>query len=108
MFHQAPILLGQFENLMCAMRVSWLAAIVLKDVNSADNETALYVYDMTGKAGTQMPGEMSPVPASSWPKIPAPNGKRRPLSPTLVVPILTVCRYCLCEATVMAICSAST
>ena len=38
-----------------------------EDVNSADNETALYVYDMTGKeAGTQDTGKNVPVPVISW------------------------------------------
>ena len=49
-----------------------------EDVNSADNETALYVYDMTGKeAGTKNTGTnvSSSKAGELLAKIPAPNGK---------------------------------
>ena len=56
-----------------------------EDVNSADNETALYVYDMTGKeAGTQGTGKDVSSAGNLLAKIPAPNGKGGLSTPTLV------------------------
>ena len=56
-----------------------------EDVNSADNETALYVYDMTGKeAGTQGTGKKVSSAGNLLAKIPAPNGKGGLSTPTLV------------------------
>lgn len=58
-----------------------------EDVNSADNETALYVYDMTGKeAGTKNTGTnvSSSKAGELLAKIPAPNGKGGLSTPTLV------------------------
>lgn len=58
-----------------------------EDVNSADNETALYVYDMTGKeAGTKNTGTNVSSSKAGKPlaKIPAPNGKGGLSTPTLV------------------------
>ena len=56
-----------------------------EDVNSADNETALYVYDMTGKeAGTQDTGKNVSSAGNLLAKIPAPNGKGGLSTPTLV------------------------
>ena len=58
-----------------------------EDVNSADNETALYVYDMTGKeAGTKNTGtNVSSFKAGKLlAKIPAPDGKGGLSTPTLV------------------------
>lgn len=56
-----------------------------EDVNSADNETALYVYDMTGKeAGTQDAGKNVSSAGKLLAKIPAPNGKGGLSTPTLV------------------------
>lgn len=56
-----------------------------EDVNSADNETALYVYDMTGKeAGTQGTGKNVSSAGNLLAKIPAPNGKGGLSTPTLV------------------------
>nr|WP_314589444.1 PilC family type IV pilus tip adhesin [uncultured Neisseria sp.] len=58
-----------------------------EDVNSADNETALYVYDMTGKeAGTKNTGTnvSSSKAGKLLAKIPAPNGKGGLSTPTLV------------------------
>lgn len=56
-----------------------------EDVNSADNETALYVYDMTGKeAGTQDAGKNVSSAGNLLAKIPAPNGKGGLSTPTLV------------------------
>ena len=56
-----------------------------EDVNSADNETALYVYDMTGKeAGTQDTGKKVSSAGNLLAKIPAPNGKGGLSTPTLV------------------------
>ena len=56
-----------------------------EDVNSADNETALYVYDMTGKeAGTQDTGKNVSSAGKLLAKIPAPNGKGGLSTPTLV------------------------
>ena len=57
-----------------------------EDVNSADNETALYVYDMTGKeAGTKNTGtNVSSKAGKLLAKIPAPNGKGGLSTPTLV------------------------
>lgn len=58
-----------------------------EDVNSADNETALYVYDMTGKeAGTKNTGTnvSSSKAGELLARIPAPNGKGGLSTPTLV------------------------
>ena len=57
-----------------------------EDVNSADNETALYVYDMTGKeAGTKNTGtNVSSEAGKLLARIPAPNGKGGLSTPTLV------------------------
>ena len=56
-----------------------------EDVNSADNETALYVYDMTGKeAGTKGTGSNVSSAGKLLAKIPAPNGKGGLSTPTLV------------------------
>lgn len=56
-----------------------------EDVNSADNETALYVYDMTGKeAGTKGTGSNISDAGKLLAKIPAPNGKGGLSTPTLV------------------------
>mgnify|MGYP000529210083 FL=1 len=56
-----------------------------EDVNSADNETALYVYDMTGKeAGKQDTGKNVSKAGELLAKIPAPNGKGGLSTPTLV------------------------
>ena len=56
-----------------------------EDVNSADNETALYIYDMTGKeAGTQDTGKSVSSAGNLLAKIPAPNGKGGLSTPTLV------------------------
>ena len=58
-----------------------------EDVNSADNETALYVYDMTGKeAGTKNTGTnvSSSKAGKLLARIPAPNGKGGLSPPTLV------------------------
>ena len=56
-----------------------------EDVNSADNETALYVYDMTGKeAGTQDTGKNVSSAGNLLAKIPAPNGKGGLSTPALV------------------------
>lgn len=56
-----------------------------EDVNSADNETALYVYDMTGKeAGTKGTGSNVSDAGKLLAKIPAPNGKGGLSAPTLV------------------------
>ena len=58
-----------------------------EDVNSADNETALYVYDMTGKeAGTKNTGTNVSSSKAGKPlaKIPAPDGKGGLSTPTLV------------------------
>ena len=58
-----------------------------EDVNSADNETALYVYDMTGKeAGTKNTGTnvSSSKAGELLAKIPAPNGKGGLSTPALV------------------------
>ena len=58
-----------------------------EDVNSADNETALYVYDMTGKeAGTKNTGTnvSSSKAGKLLAKIPAPDGKGGLSTPTLV------------------------
>ena len=57
-----------------------------EDVNSADNETALYVYDMTGKeAGTKNTGtNVSSKAGKLLAKIPAPDGKGGLSTPTLV------------------------
>ena len=58
-----------------------------EDVNSADNETALYVYDMTGKEeGTKNTGTnvSSSKAGELLAKIPAPNGKGGLSTPTLV------------------------
>lgn len=56
-----------------------------EDVNSADNETALYIYDMTGKeAGTQDTGKNVSSAGNLLAKIPAPNGKGGLSTPTLV------------------------
>lgn len=57
-----------------------------EDVNSADNETALYVYDMTGKeAGTKNTGtNVSSEAGKLLAKILAPNGKGGLSTPTLV------------------------
>ena len=56
-----------------------------EDVNSADNETALYVYDMTGKeAGTKGTGSNVSSTGKLLAKIPAPNGKGGLSTPTLV------------------------
>lgn len=57
-----------------------------KDVNSADNETVLYVYDMTGKeAGTKNTGtNVSSEAGKLLAKISAPNGKGGLSTPTLV------------------------
>ena len=56
-----------------------------EDVNSADNETALYIYDMTGKeAGTQDTGKNVSSVGKLLAKIPAPNGKGGLSTPTLV------------------------
>lgn len=58
-----------------------------EDVNSADNETALYVYDMTGKeAGTKNTGTnvSSSKAGELLAKIPALNGKGGLSTPTLV------------------------
>lgn len=56
-----------------------------EDVNSADNETALYIYDMTGKeAGTQDTGKNVSSAGKLLAKILAPNGKGGLSTPTLV------------------------
>lgn len=56
-----------------------------EDVNSADNETALYVYDMTGKeAGTKGTGSNVSDAGKLLAKIPAPDGKGGLSTPTLV------------------------
>ncbi len=57
-----------------------------EDVNSADNEIALYVYDMTGKeAGTKNTGtNVSSKAGKLLAKIPAPDGKGGLSTPTLV------------------------
>ena len=57
-----------------------------EDVNSVDNETALYVYDMTGKeAGTKNTGtNVSSEAGKLLAKISAPNGKGGLSTPTLV------------------------
>ena len=57
-----------------------------EDVNSADNETVLYVYDMTGKeAGTKNTGtNVSSEAGKLLAKISAPNGKGGLSTPTLV------------------------
>ena len=56
-----------------------------EDVNSTDNETALYIYDMTGKeAGTQDTGKNVSSAGKLLAKIPAPNGKGGLSTPTLV------------------------
>ena len=56
-----------------------------EDVNSADNETALYVYDMTGKeAGTQDTGKNVSSAGNLLAKISVPNGKGGLSTPTLV------------------------
>ena len=56
-----------------------------ENVNSADNETALYIYDMTGKeAGTQDTGKNVSSAGNLLAKIPAPNGKGGLSTPTLV------------------------
>lgn len=56
-----------------------------EDMNSADNETALYIYDMTGKeAGTQDTGKNVSSAGKLLAKIPAPNGKGGLSTPTLV------------------------
>ena len=56
-----------------------------EDVDSADNETALYVYDMTGKeAGTKGTGSNISDAGKLLAKIPAPNGKGGLSTPTLV------------------------
>ena len=56
-----------------------------EDVNSEDNETALYIYDMTGKeAGTQDTGKNVSSAGNLLAKIPAPNGKGGLSTPTLV------------------------
>ena len=56
-----------------------------EDVNSTDNETALYIYDMTGKeAGTQDTGKNVSEAGKLLAKIPAPNGKGGLSTPTLV------------------------
>ena len=56
-----------------------------EDVNSADNETALYIYDMTGKeAGTQDTGKNVSSAGKLLAKIPVPNGKGGLSTPTLV------------------------
>jgi pilC protein len=56
-----------------------------EDVNSADNETALYIYDMTGKeAGKQDTGKNVSSAGNLLAKIPAPNGKGGLSTPTLV------------------------
>ncbi len=56
-----------------------------EDVNSADNETALYIYDMTGKeAGTQDTGKNVSSAGNLLAKISVPNGKGGLSTPTLV------------------------
>lgn len=58
-----------------------------EDVNSKDNDTALYVYDMTGKeAGTKNTGTnvSSSKTGKLLARIPAPNGKGGLSTPTLV------------------------
>ena len=58
-----------------------------EDVNSEDNDTALYVYDMTGKeAGTKNNGDQVSKAGILLgdKKIPAPNGKGGLSTPTLV------------------------
>ena len=56
-----------------------------EDVNSADNETALYIYDMTGKeAGTQDTGKSVSSAGNLLAKISVPNGKGGLSTPTLV------------------------
>ena len=56
-----------------------------EDVNSADNETALYIYDMTGKeAGTQDTGKNVSSAGNLLVKISVPNGKGGLSTPTLV------------------------
>ena len=56
-----------------------------EDVNSADNDTALYVYDMTGKeAGTKGTGSNVSSAGKLLAKIPAPDGKGGLSTPTLV------------------------
>lgn len=56
-----------------------------EDVNSEDNDTALYVYDMTGKeAGTQDTGKSVSSAGNLLAKISVPNGKGGLSTPTLV------------------------
>ena len=56
-----------------------------EDVNSADNETALYIYDMTGKeAGTHDTGKNVSSAGNLLAKISVPNGKGGLSTPTLV------------------------
>ena len=56
-----------------------------EDVNSEDNDTALYVYDMTGKeAGTQDTGKNVSSAGNLLAKISVPNGKGGLSTPTLV------------------------
>ena len=56
-----------------------------EDVNSVDNETALYIYDMTGKeAGTQDTGKSVSSAGNLLAKISVPNGKGGLSTPTLV------------------------
>ena len=56
-----------------------------EDVNSADNETALYIYDMTGKeAGKQDTGKNVSKAGELLAKISVPNGKGGLSTPTLV------------------------
>lgn len=56
-----------------------------EDVNSADNETALYVYDMIGKeAGTKGTGSNVSDAGKLLAKIPVPNGTGGLSTPTLV------------------------
>ena len=56
-----------------------------EDVNSADNETALYIYDMTGKeAGTQDTGKNVSSAGNLLAKIPVHDGKGGLSTPTLV------------------------
>ena len=56
-----------------------------EDLNSADNETALYIYDMTGKeAGTQDTGKSVSSAGNLLAKISVPNGKGGLSTPTLV------------------------
>lgn len=56
-----------------------------EDVNSEDNDTALYIYDMTGKeAGTQDTGKNVSSAGNLLAKISVPNGKGGLSTPTLV------------------------